>query len=348
MHTTQKVDILFRLGQILNSIAEKKEWLGYEIGINKEEYEQLQELTKTVHVYNGWFTEESILKSFKGISKWLDKNILTGFTSIYNVNKKQKTIALIMAGNIPLVGFHDLMCVYLSGHKAIIKLSSDDDKLMPMILKILNLFDESVSKEIRIANGKLEGFDAVIATGSDNSSNYFKEYFGKYPHIIRKHRTSVGVLNGKETEENLKQLGHDIFDHYGLGCRNVSKLFVPVGYDFKDFFEAVYDFNPIIHHHKYANNYDYNKAVYLMNQVPILDNNFLMLKEDETMYSPLGVVLYEYYSSESELKNKLNQLQNEIQVIAGVGYKDFGEAQSPEIDDFADRVDTMEFLATLG
>ncbi|MCH2233842.1 MAG: acyl-CoA reductase [Crocinitomicaceae bacterium] len=347
MDRTKKFDILFRLGEILKSVGQKHDWPGYEIGVNEEEYKQLQELTKTVHVYNGWFTEDSILKSFTGLSKWLSKSNLESFTSSYSAPKKEKTIAIIMAGNIPLVGFHDLMCVYLSGHKALIKMSSDDDKILPQLLNIWRLFDENIDNQIQLAQGKLENFDAVIATGSDNSSSYFQDYFGKYPHIIRKHRTSVGILTGEETRDELVQLGHDIFDYYGLGCRNVSKLFVPKGYDFKDFFEAIFDFNPIIHHHKYANNYDYNKAVYLMNQVPILDNNFIMLKEDETIYSPLGVVLYEFYEDDQKLNNKLIGLKNEIQVIAGKNHVQFGAAQSPEIDDFADRIDTMEFLATL-
>ena len=347
MHTTQKVDILFRLGEILNSIGLQKDWPGYDIGINEEEYNHLRDLIKRVHVYNGWFTEESILKSFMGISKWMDKSILNDFVSSYGQGEKQKTVAIIMAGNIPMVGFHDLMCVYLSGHKALVKLSSDDDKLIPVILNVLRLFDEKIDEVIQLSDGKLENFDAVIATGSDNSSSYFQEYFGKYPHIIRKHRTSIGVLDGTESKEDLVQLGHDIFDYYGLGCRNVSKLFVPKGYDFKDFFEAIFDFNPIIHHHKYANNYDYNKAVYLMNQVPILDNNFVMLKEDDTLYSPLGVVLYEFYEDDDQLKTKLSELSEEIQVIAGKNHLEFGKAQSPDINDFADRVNTMEFLSSL-
>ncbi len=298
---------------------------------------------------NGWFTEENVLFSIKSWGSLLTKGNLEYWLSTYKLDEnKYKTVALIMAGNIPLVGFHDFLAVVLTGNKALIKLSSNDLVLLPFILKYLTESTPSLKGEIVITENKLENFDAVIATGSDNTSRYFEHYFGHKPTIIRKNRNSVAILTGKESKEQLKALGEDIFRYYGLGCRSVSKLFVPKAYDFNTFFEAIYDFNPIINQAKYANNYDYNKAVYLMSEFKILENGFLMLKEDNSHASPIATVFYEHYESLKSLKQQLHQDKEKIQCVVAHGILNdevkFGQTQKPRLTDYADGVDTVEFL----
>lgn len=298
---------------------------------------------------NGWFTEENVLFSIKSWGSLLTKENLEYWLSTYQLGEnKYKTVALIMAGNIPLVGFHDFLAVVLTGNKALIKLSSNDSVLLPFILKYLTESTPSLKGEIVITENKLEDFDAVIATGSDNTSRYFEHYFGHKPNIIRKNRNSVAILTGKESKEQLTALGEDIFRYYGLGCRSVSKLFVPIAYDFSAFFEAIYDFHPIINQAKYANNYDYNKAVYLMSEFKILENGFLMLKEDNSHASPIATVFYESYESFKGLKQKLNRDKEKIQCVVAHGTLNdevkFGQTQKPALTDYADGVDTVEFL----
>ncbi len=252
-----------------------------------------------------------------------------------------------MAGNIPLVGFHDFLSVFLSGHIAVIKLSSDDKHLFPAVLNIMNSLNSGISECVEVVDGKLTGFDAVIATGSDNSALYFESYFGKYPNIIRKNRTSIAIINGKETKEELKKIGDDIFSYYGLGCRNISQILVPENFKLDDFFEAIYDYNGVINHNKYANNYDYNKAVYLMNLETFLDNGFVLLKEDDSLNSPLAVIFYKRYKNQHDIDAYLNENAGKIQVIIGKDYTGFGDGQSPTLTDYADGIDTMAFLNKL-
>lgn len=348
MNLTEKNNILFQLGTILNKLSVNDPWPGYEIGINAEEYEELQELVQTVHIYNGWFKEEQVRQAFGSISSWLSKESLSGWESNYSIREKTgKSVAIIMAGNIPLVGFHDFISVFLSGHKAIVKLSSDDQHLFPALLKTMALFDESILEWVELASTPIQGFDAVIATGSDNSSRYFESYFGKYPNIIRKNRSSIAVLDGSETEEDLQTLGKDIFDYFGLGCRNVSQVWIPKDYKLDKLFEALYGFNEIIHHNKYANNYDYNKAVMLLNEVKLLDNGFILLKEDQSLHTPLAVLHYVRYDSEAEVQTFIKEQEAEIQVVIGKNYGAFGQSQCPALMDYADGVDTMAFLAQL-
>jgi hypothetical protein len=277
------------------------------------------------------------------LSKWLSNYTFT--------EKTPKTVALILAGNIPLVGFHDFVSVIISGNKALVKLSSNDQKLLPLLSKYLIAIDERLKNYIEFTEGKLENFDAVIATGSNNTARYFEYYFKDKPSIIRKNRNSVAVLSGKETREELELLGEDIFRYFGLGCRNVSKLFVPVGYDFDPFFNAIYNQKCVIEYEKYANNYDYNKAVFLMSLYKILDNGFLTIKEDESYSSPISSVFYEYYESIDSVKNKLQLDSEKIQCIVSNGLIEnsipFGKTQQPELWDYADGVDTLEFLLSL-
>ncbi|RDY61660.1 acyl-CoA reductase [Flagellimonas nanhaiensis] len=303
--------------------------------------------------HNGWFTQDNILFALREWAHLLTEENLLQWLNNYDLEKDNdpKTVGIVMAGNIPLVGFHDLLCVLLSGNKVLVKLSSNDKILLPFLAKYLIEQEPSLSEKITFVEGKFEDFDAIIATGSNNTSRYFEYYFSKGPHIIRKNRSSVAILQGTETQEQLKALSADIFQYFGLGCRNVSKLFVPRGYDFEPFFNAVFDSKDIIDHHKYANNYDYNKAVYLMSELKILDNGFLILKEDEGYSSPIAVLFYSYYDSEAELRAQLKEESSMIQCVVSKGNEGeeipFGNTQKPKLDDYADGVDTMDFLLKL-
>jgi hypothetical protein len=302
--------------------------------------------------HNGWFTKENIHFALKGWSEVLTEEKLSEWLSKYRLEDKQpKTVAIIMAGNIPLVGFHDFLSVLITGNKVLGKLSSNDKALLPLIAKYLIEIEPSLKDKIVFTEERLGSFDAVIATGSNNTARYFEHYFSKGPNIIRRNRNSVAVLTGNETSAELTALGEDIFRYYGLGCRSVSKLFVPLGYDFDSFFKAIYIYNPIIQQAKYANNYDYNKAVYLMSEFKILENGFLMLKEDESYASPIASVFYETYNSSKELKEKLNIEQEKIQCVVAKNFItneiSFGKTQYPELDDYADGVDTVDFLLRL-
>ncbi|MFT4830389.1 MAG: hypothetical protein ACI815_000023 [Psychroserpens sp.] len=298
---------------------------------------------------NGWFIKENILFCLEKWGKVLTKENLNKWLSDYNIDQnKPKTVALIMAGNIPLVGFHDFMVTILTGNRALIKLSSNDHVLLPFVIKYLTFLAPTLKNEMVVTEGKMEGFDAVVATGSDNTARYFEHYFGNKPNIIRRNRNSLAVLTGNETAEELQALGEDIFRYYGLGCRSVSKFYVPKNYNFDFFFEAIYSYNPIINQVKYANNYDYNKAVYLMSDYKLLDNGFLMLKEDKSYSSPIATVFYELYDSLEALKLKLDAEKEKIQCVVSKGILDaeiaFGETQNPSLSDYADGVDTVEFL----
>lgn len=347
----QRVAAFVQLGKFLSEFRENQPWRDYRNGVSQAESQTFNALIAQLHIYNGWFTESMVRKAIgewaeslqqKNLEKWVEQYPLI------NERSSSKTVAIIMAGNIPMVGFHDLLCVLLSGNKALIKLSSDDDKLIPfIILHLVNEIEPSLKNKIKIAEGKLESFDAVIATGSDNSSRYFEYYFGKYPHIIRKNRTSVAVLTGNESDEELQLLGNDIFDYFGLGCRNVSKLFVPADFDLNRFFKAVYSYKEMVNHKKYGNNYDYNKAVYLMNRDDLLENGFLLLKEDKSLHSPLAMLFYERYESEKKVNDFIEQNKEKIQCVVGKNGIPFGTSQSPQLWDFADGVDTMEFLTGL-
>jgi hypothetical protein len=256
-----------------------------------------------------------------------------------------------MAGNIPLVGFHDFLSILISGHHVLVKQSSNDKHLLPFLAKYLEHVEPEFKNRIQFTESKLEHFDAVIATGSDNTSRYFEYYFKDKPSIIRKNRNSIAVLTGNESEDQLKALSDDVFRYYGLGCRNVSKLYVPKNYDFDAFFKAMYSWHPIIHENKYANNYDYNKAVYLMSEFKMLENGFLMLKEDENFSSPIATLFYEHYESLDELKNTLKRKKDQIQCVVSDGFIEdevkFGQTQLPNLWDYADGVDTITFSLTM-
>lgn len=315
----------------------------------------LSALIENEQYHNAWFTPASVSEAVTAIGTMLNAEDLTTWLSKYDLQRSKpiKNVGLILAGNIPLVGFHDVLCVIASGNKALIKASSQDARLIKAVLEKLAAIDADFAGSFNFVD-KLEGFDAIIATGSNNSSRYFDYYFGKVPNIIRKNRNSIAVLSGEETAPELFNLGHDILDYYGLGCRNVSKILVPGGYDFTFFFESIEDHKAIINHHKYNNNYDYNKSIYLVNGDKHFDNGFLMVKEDDRLTSPLSVLFFNYYNDITEAENIINENAQNIQCIVStlplqvsnqvVG---FGQSQQPKLWDYADGVDTMEFLSSL-
>ncbi|RYM33559.1 acyl-CoA reductase [Brumimicrobium glaciale] len=296
--------------------------------------------------HNGWFSEQSVKESFCAIGETLSEENLTAWLEKYPTVKTAKSVGLILAGNIPLVGFHDILSTVFSGNKASIKLSSDDKILIPMLLEILVELQPELRSQIELVD-KLNSAEAVIATGSDNTARYFEKYFGHLPRVIRKNRTSVAVINGTETPEELKELGKDIFTYYGLGCRNVSHLLLPKGYNLDHIFGAIVGYGEVINHHKYCNNYDYYKAVYLMNQEKIIENGFVLTREIKELFAPVAVLHYHFYESEEEKNSYLEEHKEKIQAIVGKDYLPFGAAQSPALDDYADGVDTMEFLSKL-
>ena len=336
-------------GRIFEALGSSAAWPGYESGVTAEEYDELNRIIETHVHHNGWFTENNIRRALFAWSEELTSDRIGQWLQGYSWNDvvTPRRVGVICAGNLPLVGLHDILSVLLSGHIACVKLSSDDNMLMPALLKILTRLDESVDSQLVYAVGLMKDMEAVIATGSNNTSRYFEQYFGHLPHIIRKSRTSVAIINGRETEEELKALGRDVFAYFGLGCRNVSKVYLPEGYLIDKLFNALYDYNAIIHHHKYANNYDYNKAVWLLNNEQLLDNGFLLLKEDTSLASPTGSLYYEYYTDEQELRKNLDSRAEEIQCIVSNSDISFGGSQRPALWDYADGVDTLAFLQAI-
>ena len=348
-HISNISTTLSQLGDFLGQFKTTGITKNEKIPHNEMFFDAFVKAIDTAEIHNGWFTKDNVLYSIEQWSNTLKYNIIKSWINKYHFNiDKSKTVAIIMAGNIPLVGFHDFLAVLVSGHDVLIKQSSNDKQFLPLIVSYLETLDSGLKGRITFTEGKLEGFDAVLATGSNNTSRYFEYYFKGKPSIIRKNRNSVAVLTGKETPEQLKGLSEDIFRYYGLGCRNVSKLFIPKDYDFDVFFNAMYHWHPIINETKYSNNYDYNKAVYLMSEFDMLENGFLMLKEDTSYGSPIATLFYEYYDSTEELKAKLSQDKEQIQCIVSNGFSatevTFGETQKPELWDYADNVDTVDFL----
>ena len=347
MDRNQLIGAFDQLGSLMVSFGKKEEWPGFTCGITAAEYATFDDIIKKEKVYNGWFTEASVRQSLLALGTQLNGQSLEEWLESYGYTSEPKTVALIMAGNIPMVGFHDFCCVLLSGNKVLAKLSSDDKHLIPALAQLLIQFLPDLEKRIRFAVGPLKDFGAVIATGSDNSALYFESYFGKYPHIFRKNRTSVAVLDGTETETQLEALGQDMFAYFGMGCRNVTHLLLPAGYDINKIFSAILPQSEVIQNNKYGNNYDYNKAVYLMNKIPLLDNNFVLFRESDELFSPLAMVHYQYYSSQAEVDQYIKENREKIQVIVGKNDTPFGTAQCPGLDDYADDVDTMAWLNNL-
>lgn len=317
------------------------------------------ELDAIIHrssVHNPWFTKENIHLALQNIAiHYLNKNALQNWVTNYQVPvSAPKNIGLVMAGNIPAVGFHDMISVLLSGHRVQIKLSEKDLYLIPWMIKKLTQYLPALEKRISVVT-RLKGFDAVIATGSDNSARYFLQYFSNYPHVIRRNRNAVAVLDGNETPGQLKELSHDIFSFFGLGCRNVSKIYIPAGYQFDDFVAGIKQYEHLVNHNKYKNNIDYNAAIYILNKMPNISLPHLMLIEKPEIISRIGCLHYSYYDQTDQLKGHLIEHKSDIQCIVtdsiqlmnDISVVPFGNTQKPALTDYADGVDTMEFLSKL-
>ncbi|MEO1436549.1 MAG: acyl-CoA reductase [Bacteroidota bacterium] len=338
LNLQERIDLMIRLGRFL-----------------LEESPTLNKAIQEAYFHNNWFTIENSRKAIEAIGRqMLQADQLHQWVKGYPVQEagSNKSVGIVMAGNLPLVGFHDFLCVFIAGFKAKIKLS-DKDKKLPMAIFDFLLAEEPQFKAHLELVPMLRNFDAVIATGSNNTSRYFENYFGKYPNIIRKNRTSVAVLNGKESKAELLELGKDIFDYFGLGCRNVSKLYLPKGYAMEPLLETLNEFNTLALHNKYKNNYDYNLTLFILNKIPYWSNGCLMMAEQKDLFSRIACVNFEYYNTSEELDETLNEVKDQIQVIVSQANLENwsslapGQAQQPGLLDYADGVDTMEFLTTL-
>ncbi|MBI5371739.1 MAG: acyl-CoA reductase [Sphingobacteriales bacterium] len=332
MNLPHRIYLLSRLGEyILSGEA------GWQEAVEKAGYE------------NGWFIPEFVEKAAKNIAlSFLQKDRLEAWTrgqEIAAENPQPGIVGIVMAGNIPLVGFHDWLSVFISGHKARVKPSSRDQVLIRHLLEKMAEWDIQAGEQTEFAE-MLRGCDAYIATGSNNSSRYFEYYFGKYPHIIRKNRTSVAILSGNETRQELEGLADDVYLYFGLGCRNVTKIYVPGGYDFVPLLEAFGKYNYLAEHHKYKNNYDYNLALHLLNKQFYMTNGSLLLVENPALFSPISQLNYEYYRDADKLTAGL-QSNQELQSITGKGFLPFGQSQYPGISDYADGINTLAFLDSL-
>lgn len=344
---TDRINACAKLGDILkNPDAERYHSVRKEIG-------ELNALVETSHNYNGWFTPDNVRFALHSLGKSLERMKVEKWLDRYPEQifdrESNKIIGVVTAGNIPLVGFHDYLCVMITGNHFLGKLSSDDNKLLPLIHRIFEKLEPGFKNKATFTEDKLEGFDAIIATGSNNTARYFEYYFGKYPHIIRKNRNGVAVLSGKESPEELKALGEDIFRYYGLGCRNVSKIYVPKDYKFDLLFSALEKYADVAANHKFKNNYDYNKSIYLVNNTKHYDNGFLILKEDAALSSPVSVVHFEYYSNPENLNSELAKNKEQIQCVVSADGRinnaiPPGRSQQPGLWDYADNVDTIDFL----
>lgn len=354
MKLTDRINAFEKLGEHLSAFLSnhaKKEKLDNDIILNK-----VNIAVERSENLNPWFTRENSLISIENISKQLTKDNLSDWLRKYDLpekNKNPKKIGVILAGNIPLVGFHDFICVLITGNIFIGKQSSKDNILLKCLADILIVINPDFSKFIVFEDNILKGFDAVIATGSNNSSMYFESYFKNVPNIIRKNRNSIAILNGNETPEEIKKLGDDIFTYFGLGCRNISKIYVPDKYEIKKIFDSLESFSTLLNHNKYANNYTYNQTLYLMKGVKFFDNGFALMIEDENnISSPISVIYYEYYKNIRKLYEILESRSSQIQCVATNinGFDNsvrLGNTQKTELWDYADNIDTIKFLYSL-
>lgn len=346
MTRAQLINDLEHLGDLFESLSEYS-------GPNSESkfdgafVLKFKECIETEIFHNGWYESKYVKQSLHGLSQWLKPSLLESWSQAYPFNDFTKKVAIIMAGNIPLVGFHDFLCCLISGYKVEIKLSSEDKRLFLLIKEALEILNPEYANWIGISLGKISDFNAVIGTGSDSALLHFKSYFKETPHLLRGNRTSLAVLDGHETKDELLALGHDIFDYFGRGCRSITHLLLPNGYDIQRFFEAILPFHDTVNHKKYGNNYDYQKTIHLMNQSNILDNHFLLAKETDVLQAPLAMIHYHYYNCDEDIENYLNIHEEKIQCVAGRRYLPFGRAQNPELHDYADHINTLNWLSEL-
>lgn len=319
-------------------------------------HSDLDQIICTAEQYNRWFTETNIRLALDNmVQHFLTADALEKWVAHYPILQMtyaQQQVGLVLAGNIPAVGFHDILCTFVAGHTALIKYSDKDRFLLPFLLQQLARIEERAAAYFKTVM-RLQDFDAVIATGSDNSARYFKQYFGKYPNIIRQNRNAVAVLTGAETADDFRALGMDIFTYFGLGCRSVSKLYVPEGYDFSPMLAVLDEQKDLMQHNKYKNNYDYNRSIYLLNRMPHFANDCIMLLEDPSLLSRIAALHYEQYTDAKDLEDRLSQHLEGIQCVLSqvkVGnwmVLPFGSSQQPHLQDYADGVDTMEFLLSI-
>ena len=328
------------LGAYLKAIVDKT--------LTAEENERWELVFLQAKAQNAWFTLENITLAFNSWSNALESSKVEQWLTDLEVTNKPQKVGIIGAGNIPLVALHDCISVLISGHSLVFKPSSSDLVLMKAVLEYMAKQFSIWSEKVEVAEEKLGKVDALIATGSNNTARYFEYYFKDHPKLIRKNRTSVAIIDGTETEEELRLLGQDMLSYFGLGCRNVSKILWPIDYEFQQFFEAIQPLGDVHNHNKYANNYDYNRAIYLLDNIKFLDNNFLMLKEDKSLFSPLSVIFWEAYSNEKQVEDFLIDNAFQIQAVIGHNHIPFGQSQAPELWDYADGVNTLEFLKSLG
>ncbi|MDR6806448.1 hypothetical protein J2Y45_003640 [Dyadobacter sp. BE34] len=335
----RRINAFIRLGQFIGDAANE---------------ETIAEWVAGAKSRNNWFTPTNVRLSLNAIAEhYLNEEKLKSWAESYPEPAQSRKIGVVMAGNIPAVGFHDALCVLVSGHVLLAKPSSDDPLLIRALLAQLIEIEPEFKEYIHFVE-RLNDSDAYIATGSDNTARYFHYYFAKKPNIIRKNRTSVAALTGNETREELRALATDILQYFGLGCRNVSKVFVPSGYDFTGFYQAIEEMtDDYVHHHKYFNNYEYNKSIYLVNRIAHSDNGFLLATESEALVSPISVLHYQPYDSIEELKALLRESEEKIQCVVASPQLllpealPFGAAQAPGLSDYADGIDTMAFLAEI-
>lgn len=344
MQTSNRIQAFSDLGHKIGSMIDQ-----YSANHLEQSFEKLSQTLQKSHQQNPWFTIENQLFALKSWAEALTKENLTFWTKNYDLNPMNPMkIGMVAAGNIPMVGFHDILSVLMSGNKVQVKFSSKDELLIPFVLDLLFEIEPNFKNYFESVE-KLENYDAVIATGSDNTARYFESYFKHVPNLIRKNRTSVAILEGDETPEELEGLAKDMMQYFGLGCRNVTKVFIPKDYDLDLIFNALFPWKDIIHHHKYANNYDYFRTIYLMKSIPILENGFVLFKQDEGLFSPISTILYEFYEDKEKVLQQLADNENKIQCIVSKDEKhvDFGKTQEPQLWDYADNVDTLEWLSLL-
>jgi len=354
METESRIKAFAKLGKLMQTYADKMAFSPSDF--DNADLAELDLVVNNAAAANRWFTRENIIYAIKAISMNLDDKIIRqwvdSYPDSYFYPATIKNIGVVMAGNIPMVGFFDFFYVLMSGNRIIAKLSSDDYLLLPFFASVLIKNEPAIAEYIEFTRSQLKNADAYIATGSDNSARYFDYYFGKYPNIIRRNRCSAAVLTGNESDDELTLLASDIFLYFGLGCRNVSKIFIPKNYDLQRLLKSFEAFEMLKNHHTYFCNYEYNKAIYLINNTPHFDNGFLLLKEDASLFSPVAVLYYEYYNDPDELNLKIQSMSDKIQCLVSQNADikhavRIGSTQQPGLPDYADGVDVLKFIATI-
>jgi hypothetical protein len=342
-----RIDAFVKLGELFRNFPDR--------GAGAD-MEKLRAAAEQAQIWNPWFIQDSIRHAVQSLGAVMTREKLNEWINPYrqkiNNTDHPKTVAIVMAGNIPLVGFHDFLSVLITGNKVIAKLSSQDAKLLPAMAEILAGYHSGWNDKITLTSELLPSFDAIIATGSNNSSRYFEFYFGKYPNIIRKNRNSIAIITGDETDEELAGLADDILLYFGMGCRSISKVYIPSGYDLSRLSEHFGKYEQYRYHNKYRNNYDYFKSIYIINRVPFIDTGDILFAENTALASPISVVFYEHFDDIALLSKQIVELESQLQCVVchkppGISRVLPGEAQQPELWDYADGINTLDFLTGL-